>query len=835
MPTLNFRSFLLLFAFVATTATAQNVRWQLAEGYFAKGQNSNLVLIFENCTPEGDVVLPTIPNLSLGAPQPGSQSSNTFINGRSTSQTLTYFAYPALPTADGVIEIPNFTIQTNQGVMNVTGGRFPVREATVGDSNIPISDVAESALVLDDSIIWAGEVIPVSYTLDVSARFRASIGGEPEWNSNPLVVEEWQEPSRLTRGTGGDARNVLMYATRGYINAPGSYVIPSAQQLVNISIPNSGFMLSLRAEQYSITSDSPRIEVKPLPSPAPASFNGAVGSFQLTSKVVPETAAVGEPITWTLELEGEGNWPDIPGLPARQVSRSFRVVQPDARREMAEGKLFDGSISEDVVLIPTQSGEFKFGPVEWTYFDPVAGKYQTISSPITFLQISPAVATPTAPIANGAQPSLPSDFESAPAINATPAPDAPSTIPLETLPGSSTSMAPLDRRNVSAVAIGTIALFPLLWLGLSTMRARRLDPGKPARLARSRLRAILQQIERTTGPDRIAALTAWQRDSATLWQSNHAAPSTDLFVDDADWKQLWIDADRHLYAEQVELPADWTTRATRALAQKRAPRFPLFSVLAPRHLFPVIVALFALGFAPEAAAQGDAAYQNGDFTAAETAWRDAIVANPSDWIAHHNLALALAQQNRWDEAGAHAAVAFVQNPRHPSARWHLNYTLERSGYTPPVFGRFLTPGWPEKIARFASPGEWQLLFLGGLLLATLSLSLILLHAYGFRIPAWKLFAWSGGLFAVLVMASAVFGLQVWSSTSDADAALTWQASELRSIPTDLDGEQQIAPLAAGSLVKIEKHFLGWRQLSFPNGQTGWVRKESLIPLWDRAP
>ncbi len=835
MPTLNFRSFLLLFALVATTATAQNVRWQLAEGYFAKGQNSNLVLIFENCTPEGDVVLPAIPNLSLGAPQPGSQSSNTFVNGRATSQTLTYFAYPALPTTDGPIDIPNFTILTDQGVMNVTGGRFSVREATVGDTNIPISDVAQSAMVLDDGVVWTGEVIPVSYTLDVSARFRASIGGEPEWNSSPLVVEEWLEPSRLTRGTGGDARNVLMYATRGYINTAGSYVIPSAQQLVNISIPNSGFMLSLRAEQYSITSDSPRIEVKPLPSPAPATFNGAVGSFQLTSKVVPETAAVGEPVTWTLELEGEGNWPNIPGLPARQVSRSFRVVQPDARREMAEGKLFDGSISEDVVLIPTQSGEYSFGPVEWTYFDPVAGIYQTIYSPATVLQISAAVPLPTSPTASGAASSLSSDFESAPSINATPAPDAPSTIPLETLPGTSTSMAPLNRRDVGAVAIGIIALFPLLWLGLSTMRARRLDPGKPARLARGRLRSILKKIEQTTGADRIAALAMWQRDSAMLWQSNHAAPSPDLFMADADWKQLWIEVDRHLYAEQADLPTDWANRANRALAQKRAPRFPLFSVLAPRHLFPLIVATFMLGFAPDVTAQGDAAYQSGNFPVAEAAWRDAIVANPSDWIAHHNLALALAQQNRWDEAGAHAAVAFAQNPRHPSTRWHLNYTLERSGYTPPVFGRFLTPGWPERIARFASPGEWQLLFLGGLLLAVLSLSLILLHAYGYRVPAWKLFTWSGGLVAVLVMASAVFGLQVWRGASHADAAITWQASELRSIPTDLNGEQQIAPLAAGSLAKIETNFLGWRQLSFPNGQTGWVRKETLIPLWNRAP
>ncbi len=833
MPTRNFSFFFLLLALVASAVHAQNVRWQLAEGYFPKGQNANLVLIFENCLPEGDIELPPIADLSLGAPQQGSQTSQSIINGRASSQVITYWAYPALPSSDGPIEIPNFTIQTDKGSLNVVGGRFPVREATVGDTNVPISDVAQSSLVLDDGEIWAGEVIPVSYTLDVSARFRASIGGEPEWDSSPLVVEEWQEPSRLTRGVGGDARNILVYASRGYINSPGSYVIPSAQQLVNISIPSSGFMLSLRAEQFSITSDSPQITVKPLPAPIPATFNGAVGSFQLTSKVVPESAAVGEPVTWTLLLEGEGNWPDIPGLPSRQVSNSFRVVQPDARREMLEGKLFEGSIAEDVVLIPTQPGEFTFGPVAWTYFDPAAGEYKTLTAPATTLQVA-AAAAPPSPRTSGDPTSAPLFQDSSPAINATPAPESPSTIPLEILPGNGASWAPLNRQNIWVTAGVLFALFPLLWLILSLARARRLDPGKPARLARRRLTVTLKQIEQSAGSDQLAPLTAWQRDTAVLWQSHHAAPSPRMFGDDT-WQQLWREADRFLYAQNAELPSDWGQRAQSALTNKRAPRFPIFSVLAPRNLFPLIEATLLLALPADSSAQGSSAYQEGDFAAAETAWREAVATNPSDWIAHHNLALALAQQNSWNEAAAHASVAFAQNPRHPSTRWHLNYTLERGGYTPPVFSRFLTPNWPEKIARFASPGEWQLLFLGGVVIAVISLSIILLHAYGARISAWRSLSWMGGFVSVLLMASAIFGLQVWSTAADADAALTWQAGELRSIPTNLNGDQQIAPLAAGSLGRIEKSFLGWRQLSFPNGQTGWVRKETLIPLWDRAP
>ena len=109
--------------------------------------------------------------------------------------------------------------------------------------------------------------------------------------------------------------------------------LEAAQQVLNVQTGTSTFGLFVqpRMEPISVTSDQPTIEVRPLP-PAPPDFGGAVGRFKLTSKVVPREAAIGEPITWTLELTGTGNWPDIAGLPAREVSKDFQVIQPKAKR-----------------------------------------------------------------------------------------------------------------------------------------------------------------------------------------------------------------------------------------------------------------------------------------------------------------------------------------------------------------------------------------------------------------------------------------------------------------------------------------------------------------------
>lgn len=843
---MRLRSFLLLFLGLAASLAAQSVHWQPAGGNLARGQVSDLVLVFDNCEPDGDINLPSVPNLEFGTPQPGQQSSTSIINGRIEKSAVYYFSYPSRPLDDGPVVIPTFTVNTKQGPMSVAGVRFDIREATVGDTDIPVSAVANSTLKIGNGQVWAGEVVPVAYTLSVSGRFRANIGGLPTWTPAPLVVEEWGEPVQGSEGTGTNTRGLLTYNARGYFAQPGTLAVPSVQQLVNIGVPSTSFFPTFRAEQFAITSNSPQVVVRPLPTPAPATFAGAVGAFKLTSKVVPETAAVGEPVTWTLALEGTGNWPKISALPPREVSKSFRVVQPQATRATVDHKLFDGSIHEDVVLIPTQAGEFNLKPVSWTYFDPQAGRYVTLSTDAATLTITPAAAPPT-PAAHPAAPNPGESSSPVPgpgepqAIRPTPAPVAPTAIPRDPLAGAAQAPKPWSRRQIILADAIVVALLPFWWIWLSWRLARRTDRGRPAREARVRALAHLHALrDAADRPARDRLLIAWQHDVARCWQTVHAAPSAQIFAQDPEWTELWRQSERALYSDAADLPADWIDRAAAATTRKRAPRFPWLSALAPRNLFPVLIVGLALSatLGPRAAAASAApaappltSYREGKFAAAEQAWRSTLADHPTDWIAHHNLALALAQQNRWDEAGAHAAVAFAQHPSDPSVRWHLTYTLERGGYTPPIFGDFQHPGWQQQVARYASPAEWQRVLLGSLLVAILSLAVVLAHAYGARLRWWKPVAWLIGTLGVLGLIIAALSLQTYGLTAKTNAALTWRATQLRSIPTDLDGEQQAAPLAAGSLALVTKSFLGWRQLSFPNGQTGWVRKEELVGLW----
>ncbi len=835
-----FRLFpLLAFATVlfAATAQAQSVHWEPA----ASGDPSEIQLVFEDCRPEGDPTLPTVEGITFSFAGRAEQTS--IVNFTMTRSVI--LTYRARSSRSGPISIPAFTVRTDKGNITVpafTGGAL----RSAADANV------SSRLEPNPASVWAGQVFDLTYTLDVARRHFNQLGTLVEWNAAPLIAEEWSKPEPFETTINNEARLHIIQKTRAYAKDPGPLTLNSANQLVNLQSGSIGFGLfqTPRIEQLSVTSNTPAVIVRPLP-PVPAGFSGAVGQFQLNSKVVPTNAAAGEPITWTLELSGTGNWPDIAGLPQRAVSRDFNVVQPQARRTPAEGKLFDTTISEDVVLVPTKEGTYTLGPINFTYFDPVAGDYKTISTPRTQLTITPAATTPTP--SQNAEPQTQNLTAPVAAPKLPTPPSAPNAIPRDPLPGSHVTFTPLRPSTLAWLTAAPFAILPLLWLVLATQRARATDPLRPQREARTRLATTLAQLrEENSSDSQLSALSsqlllAWQHDATLLLRIPHAAPPATAISDPA-WQQLWLDSDRALYSADAQLPSDWLPRAEAALAATRLPGFSPLRLFLPRNLFP-FVALLAVSFSfpsllpaanestPNSQPQTSnstpsAAYRSGDFAAAAKSWSATLAESPTDAIARHNLSLALAQQDRWPEAAAHATAAFLQNPSNDATRWQLALASEKSGYIAAPLVSFLPPGPLQSLARLASPATWQFALIAASLFITTALALFIYGAYRHASRIRFIFALSALAFGLLTAAASASSLYAYRLTAHPDAVLAWRAGTLRSIPTEADNTQKTTALPPGSLALADPNtFLGWTRLTFENGQTGWVRQEEIIPLW----
>jgi tetratricopeptide (TPR) repeat protein len=390
-----------------------------------------------------------------------------------------------------------------------------------------------------------------------------------------------------------------------------------------------------------------------------------------------------------------------------------------------------------------------------------------------------------------------------------------------------------------ATALGAPALALLLfWFWLALRRARTTDPLLPRREARDRIADTLAALRTAKDPAQIAALLlAWQKDTAILWQISQAVPATTNFpTGEPKWTALWADTERALYRNATPLPADWVSRAETALQDHPVRSFSALQLFRLSNLFP-FAALLALAFLAPAttllAADGRNAYDRGDFAAAEQVWRKTLAETPTNPAAHHNLALALAQQNHWGEAAAHAAAAFAQQPNNTAISWNLAFTLERAGFAPSVFSGFARSHPPHLLARQLSAPGWQFAAIFAVALAAIAGALLLIRAYGNRGRWLKITAITLFTLATLLGGAAAFSLRVYSPVNDVRSAIVWRAATLRSIPTEADTTQKTTSLSAGTVAVVDRTFLSerWARLSFPNGQTGWVRQEDLVKLW----
>ncbi|MDD2764452.1 MAG: BatD family protein [Opitutaceae bacterium] len=892
---------MLLLALAPGAALAQRVYWEPNAGSLAYNQVSQLQLVFENCQPDGDPPIPSVGGLEMQ--YTGSGSTFSMENLHVTRRVM--LNYAVRPTRRPEVRVPAFDVATDKGTQHVAAATFAIGNATVGQTAIPLETAAGARLAPAGGAFWAGEVFPVTYTLDIAQRFRPRPPGPVVWKPAPLAVEDWAQPEQFESSSGGEPRVGLIYKTRGYIPAPGPCKIPAAAQEVVLVVNTSGSLFSYpfsspEMVQHTVTSNEPALTIKPLPDGAPADFGGAVGQFTFTSKVVPLSVAVGEPITWTLELAGTGNWPDLHGLPAREVSKDFKVLQPQAKRTPAEGKLFDGTLNEDAVLIPTKPGTYTLGPVSYSYFDPRRGTYQTVKTGQVTVTITPPGAaepgtqslfTPESKTP-AVKPKAPGSAAYTPQLPASPA--APAAIPRDPLPGAGKAAVPLSSLALALWLLTSVLWVAPVWLVFAALRSRQTDPLRLRREARARLGQTLAFLRgAATATARVQALHAWQRDTAALLGITHATPTGATIanlaqkpetrsqkpgpstpnpelktLDSGPWSVLWTEADRALYGSNNILPDDWLVRAEAALESIRVPAWESSSLFNLRNLLPwlvlengnrkaeagklftfiILLVLLAGVCGPLSAAESGAqdakpetpgyfsgplpAYNAGNFAAAEQGWRGAVARQPTDWVARHNLALALAQQGHWPEAAAQWTSAFLLNPRDESVRWHLALGYERAGYTPPGLGEFAQASGPHLVARLASPAGWQwLLVAAGVVLAA-GLLLLLLRAYRGLANGWtRPAALTAVGVAFLLLLGAVTSLHFYGDTADARAAIVWHQVLLRSIPTEADTQQKTSSLPAGSLAVVNKTFLGWARLSFPNGQTGWVRQDDIVWLY----
>jgi hypothetical protein len=169
---------------------------------------------------------------------------------------------------------------------------------------------------------------------------------------------------------------------------PGTAVIKPA--IVEVEVRSGGFFSRSR----SVKRSSPPVEIRVDPLPAaeqPEGFEPTnVGRYDFAVSIDRRRVEMGEPVTLTLSVTGEGNLRNVT-LPEVRDLESFKVYTPEYEVNLRPSReTVAGTRRSKVLMIPEKSGELEIPSLKFHYFDPAAGEYRTLSSKARRITVAPA-------------------------------------------------------------------------------------------------------------------------------------------------------------------------------------------------------------------------------------------------------------------------------------------------------------------------------------------------------------------------------------------------------------------------------------------------------------
>ncbi len=157
--------------------------------------------------------------------------------------------------------------------------------------------------------------------------------------------------------------------------------------------------MQVQERRVAMLAEPETMTVLPLPKDnVPADFNGAVGSFSMTLSAGPTNVTAGDPVTVKITISGRGAFDSLT-LPEQSAWHEFKTYPPTTKINTTDALGLQGSKTFEQVVVP-QSPEIKALPaVSFSFFDPDAKSYRTLTQPAVALIVRPAGATPTPTVA----------------------------------------------------------------------------------------------------------------------------------------------------------------------------------------------------------------------------------------------------------------------------------------------------------------------------------------------------------------------------------------------------------------------------------------------------
>ena len=334
----------------------------------------------------------------LYGPSKGTSSSMSIINGKRSSSTTTTFTYTFLAEKEGQYTIPDATVIIDNAKYHTSSRRIKVFSA---DAELPASSGSVQSVSAEDlyivaipnkTTVYEQEAVLITYRLySRLENTQFSNFSFPDYQGFAQYV---QHDGSNTQYKAEEVHGKLYYTADFYSvvlypQHSGKLTIQPAEfeMVINMPINNprrsffDSFFDNFEQVNKTLKTKPITIDVRPLPTPQPGDFSGAVGEFTLKANAPDKVLKTNESFTYKVTLEGKGNI-KLAQIPEPIFPEGFETFDPKEEEETGvSGGDTRGFKSKEYYAVPRHTGDFTIPSIHFSYFNTKSRKYEQIQLP----------------------------------------------------------------------------------------------------------------------------------------------------------------------------------------------------------------------------------------------------------------------------------------------------------------------------------------------------------------------------------------------------------------------------------------------------------------------
>ena len=412
--------FILQFILFASATFAQTRFDVTVPGSVRAGERFAVTFVLRNGEGSNPKIVQTPGITQLYGPSVTTSQSTQVINGRMSSSSrieYTYFFKADKPgkysIGEASIVVDGKTMKTSAKTINVvqSASQSPDNQSSGnrnGSAPVDIYDIdtqsADRSVNADDVFVriilsksTAFEQEAIECTIKLYTKYQiSSFFPTLQPSFDGFLIQEIDLQPTLNQEEEFKGSRYMTAVLKKCIIFPqksGKLTINSGNydiKVVQYNNVNMGFFTvrDPQEREIKVKSNSASIDIKPLPTPQPDGFTGAVGTFTVDSRLVGNSFRTNDAATLLYTIKGTGNIKYIKE-PVIDFPSEFEQYTPKSEINAdVAGQNVTGTMMIEYTFVPQSVGEFKIGSDKFVYFNPISKEYVTIDTPVYNIKVN---------------------------------------------------------------------------------------------------------------------------------------------------------------------------------------------------------------------------------------------------------------------------------------------------------------------------------------------------------------------------------------------------------------------------------------------------------------